>query len=76
MKDRGEQYDLNWERIERAKSRKANENRCNMCCLEAIEIMNKYDKAINSRKELADTCLHRRRYLMLMVKGIPPPDNT
>ena len=72
MKDEGIKYKLNWTKLANAQPRKANQKICNLCCKEALLIMKKDSKSINSRRELGDTCLHRRKYLIFIAKNRKP----
>ena len=68
-KRKGIKWDLEWEVLAKAKPRQPNNNRCNICCKEALYIMHKDDKAINSRKELGGYCPHRQNHLISHIKS-------
>ena len=74
LKDEGTDYELSWSKLANAQPRKANQKICNLCCKEALLIMKLKDpKSINSRRELGDTCLHRRRHLIFVAKDRKSP---
>ena len=58
-KRNGVTLDLDWEIVAKAKARNPNNKRCNICCKEALFILNKDKLSINSRDELGGYCPHR-----------------
>ena len=75
LQDEGTAYTLHWEKLADAQPRKPNMTICNLCCKEALLIMKRDKLSINSRRELGDTCLHRRKHLIFIAVGKKePPD--
>ena len=68
-KRNGITLDLDWVILAKAKPRNPNNKRCNICCKEALFILNKDKLSINSRDELGGYCPHRRAHLISHIKS-------
>ena len=65
LKDKGENYDMAWEIVDRAPDFNPTNRKCRLCLKEKFYIIFQPDGAtLNSRSELFSTCRHRLRLLL------------
>ena len=65
LKDRGENYDISWEIIDRATEFNPTNRKCRLCLKEKYHILfNPSGASLNHRSELYSTCRHRLRLLL------------
>ena len=67
LNDRGEEYKLSWNIIDRASSYNGTSKSCRLCLLEKYHILTR-DDLLNKRSELVSKCRHRRAFLIGLVK--------
>ena len=60
---------LKWEKVTKARARRANNKRCNLCDTETIYILNKPKISVNTRLELGGYCPHKRKYLLSNIES-------
>ena len=66
LKDKGEDYDIKWDVVARAKPFSATTRRCNLCIEEKFQIMfNPSQATLNSRRELFVHCRHKPARLLV-----------
>ena len=68
LKDNNEPYDITWKIISRTKSLRNGDKVCQLCIREATLILQAGDQHLNRRKEIASTCRHRKKYLLINTK--------
>ena len=67
LNDRGEEYKLSWNIIDRASSYNGTSKSCRLCLLEKYHILTR-DDLLNKRSKLVSKCRHRRALLIGLVK--------
>ena len=68
-KENGTIPDLKWSKLTKGYSRAPNQKSCNLCNLEAIEIMRSDSNNINLKAELGGFCPHQRWHLISYIKS-------
>ena len=65
LKDKGEEYEINWKFIGRAQPFSSISGVCNLCTLEKYHILfNPNQATLNRRDEFTNFCLHKRKLLL------------
>ena len=65
LKDRGEEFEIDWKFIGRAKPFSPISGVCNLCTLEKYHILfNPNQATLNRRDEFTNFCLHKRKLLL------------
>ena len=67
LNDRGDEYKLSWNIIDRASSYNGTSKSYRLCLLEKYHILTR-DDLLNKRSELVSKCRHRRAFLIGLVK--------
>ena len=63
IKDSGQNFEINWEILEKSRSYQPGSKYCNLCMSEIVNIIYKSDShSINKRNELLNFCRHRDRW--------------
>ena len=61
-------WEIQWEKLADAHPRKPNKKTCNLCCKEALLIMElKDDLSVNKLTELGGICYHRKKHLLSTI---------
>ena len=69
LKDKGTDYDVEWDFIDRAPSFNPITRKCRLCLKEKFHIMySKEGSTLNKRQEIFNTCRHRKQKLLQYVK--------
>ena len=63
LKDKGSEYQIEWEIVKRARVYKPGDKYCNLCTAEAIAIaINTDGNCLNSKNEVIKKCRHRSKW--------------
>ena len=62
LKDKGINYEIQWEIIKQSNISMRESGQCNLCLDEKIEILKLKGSAINKRSEIISTCRHRKNH--------------
>ena len=64
LKDKGKEYDLNWEIVKRSTPYKCGGRSCSLCVDEKICILQGDKNMVNSKSELVSKCRHKAKFLL------------